>query len=74
MLREKLLIGVRGVGVACLLPLAILGKLCDARTRFRRKLAVRVPLEKLPVALHSVRGLRGPPILLFATASSEQSH
>jgi hypothetical protein len=72
-LREKLLIGVRGVGRACLLPLAILGKLCDARTRFRRKLALRVPLEKFPVALHGVRRLRGAPILLFATASAEQS-
>jgi hypothetical protein len=69
-----LLVGVRVVGAAGTLPLQILRELRYARTGLSRKLAVRMPLEKLPVAVDAVRGLRGPPILLLAAASAEERH
>jgi hypothetical protein len=71
MLRKKLLVGVRVVCATSTLPLQILRELRYARTGFSRKLAVRMSLEKLPVARDAVRSLRGPPILLLAAASAE---
>jgi hypothetical protein len=71
MLSEKLLIGVRGIGDAGALPLPVLGELRDACARFCRELAVRVPLEKFPVALDGVRGFGRTPVLLLAAASDE---
>jgi hypothetical protein len=73
-LRKKLFIGVRGVGGTDALPLPILRELLDARTGLRRKLAVRVPMEKFAVALDRVRRLGRSPVLLFAAASAQQGH
>jgi hypothetical protein len=71
MLREKLLIGVGGIGVAGALPFPVLGELRDACARFRRELAIRVSLEKFAVPFHGVRRFCGTPVLLLTAASDK---
>jgi hypothetical protein len=55
-----------------MLPVAILAKLRDTRTRLRRELTLRMPLNELTVSLDRVSGLRRAPILLLAAAPRHQ--
>jgi hypothetical protein len=72
MQRNEVAIGVHSVCATGVLPIAVFPELCDARARLGRQLALRVPLNELAVPLDAVGRFRRAPILLFATASSEQ--
>src|SRR5262245_34268137 len=68
---QELLVGVRGIGLARLLPLAILGKLREAAAGGGDQLAVGMLLEKLGVALNGIGSLGRAPILLLTAAGTE---
>jgi hypothetical protein len=72
MLRNEVAICAHSVRAAGMLPVAILAKLRDTRTRLRRELTLRMPLNELTVSLDRVSGLRRAPILLLAAAPRHQ--
>jgi hypothetical protein len=72
MLRKKATVGINRVRAPRALPVAILAKLRNARTRLRHQLALRMPLNELTVSLDRVGRFRRAPILLFAAAPRHQ--
>jgi hypothetical protein len=70
MLSNELPVRFNRVSAAGALPVAVLAQLGDAGARLRHELALRMPLNELPVAVDAVGSLRGAPILLLAAATS----